>query len=174
MSAVRQQRPIRGTKHAFFGAYICTYKLSTFILMGYDIPEICIQQIFRVVTQVPRGSQYETAPNPSSQWLLFVCGGMTDRKNLRLHISNTYPRNVPRPNRRSTAGMGNAADYLEKLHLVRAHHGKEDLLVLERGLCWNKHCKPIQEHQYGHSRSRRLLKEFAVKGGRAFFLWPYI
>jgi hypothetical protein len=78
------------------GAYICTYKLSTGIWMGCYIPEVCIQQIFQVLTQVPQGSQYEYAP-ALLQWLLFVCGGMTDRTNLRLQVATLIRKMFPDP-----------------------------------------------------------------------------
>jgi hypothetical protein len=78
------------------GAYICTYKLSTGIWMGCYIPEVCIQQIFQVLTQVPQGSQYEYAP-ALLQWLLFVCGGMTDRTNLRLQVATLIRKMFPNP-----------------------------------------------------------------------------
>ncbi|KAF2024916.1 hypothetical protein EK21DRAFT_77686, partial [Setomelanomma holmii] len=78
------------------GAYICTYKLSTGIWMGCYIPEVCIHQIFRVITQVPRDSQYESAPD-ILKWLLFVCGGMTDRRNLRQQIATLIREMFPDP-----------------------------------------------------------------------------
>jgi hypothetical protein len=64
--------------------------------MGCYIPEVCIQQIFQVLTQVPQGSQYEYAP-ALLQWLLFVCGGMTDRTSLRLQVATLIRKMFPDP-----------------------------------------------------------------------------
>jgi hypothetical protein len=75
-------------------AYICTYKLSTGIWMGCYIPEFCINHIVRLVTQVPRSPQW--LPSPSLlMWLLFVSGGMTDRKELRTPIAELIRKLFP-------------------------------------------------------------------------------
>lgn len=68
------------------GAYICTYKLSTGIWLGCCIPELCIIQILQIVTPVPPLLYWEIIPD-LLKWLLFVSGGMTDRKELRSQIA---------------------------------------------------------------------------------------
>ncbi|KAH7074895.1 hypothetical protein BKA63DRAFT_324427 [Paraphoma chrysanthemicola] len=78
------------------GVYICTYKLSTGIWMGCYIPEICIAQVFQVIAKIPRGAQYEPAP-ALLQWVLFVCGGMTDRKNIRQQVATLIRERFPDP-----------------------------------------------------------------------------
>jgi hypothetical protein len=70
---------------SILAAYICTYKLSTGIWMGCFIPEICITQMLRLILQIPRNPQWKPAPN-LLLWLLFVSGGMTDRRDIRKPI----------------------------------------------------------------------------------------
>jgi hypothetical protein len=79
---------------SILAVYVCTYKLSTGIWMGCYIPEICIHQILRAITQSPRGSQWSAAPE-LLQWLLFVSGGMTDRKDLRSKITQLIHEMLP-------------------------------------------------------------------------------
>lgn len=63
-------------------AYVCTYKLSIGIWMGCFIPEICTTQMLRLITQILPDTHWTPATN-LFKWLLLVCGGMTDRKELR-------------------------------------------------------------------------------------------
>ena len=81
---------------SILGAYLCTYKLSTGIWMGCCIPEICITQIFKIVTRVPRGPQWETVPH-LLKWLLFVSGGMTARRELRSQVARLIREIFPDP-----------------------------------------------------------------------------
>lgn len=67
-------------------AYVCTYKLSTGIWMGCFIPEICTTQLLGLIPQIPLDSHWTPAPD-LLKWLLLVCGGMTDRKDLRIPIA---------------------------------------------------------------------------------------
>jgi hypothetical protein len=70
---------------SILAAYICTYKLSTGIWLGCFIPEICITQMLRLILRIPGSSQWKPAPN-LLLWLLFVSGGMTDRRDVRTPI----------------------------------------------------------------------------------------
>lgn len=81
---------------SILGAYLCTYKLSTGIWMGCYIPEICISQIFKIVTRVLRDPQWGIVPD-LLKWLLFVSGGMTDRKELRLQVARLIQEVFPDP-----------------------------------------------------------------------------
>jgi hypothetical protein len=82
-------------------AYVCTYKLSTGIWMGCYIPEVCISHIIRLVTQTSRSLQWQPAPN-LLMWLLFVSGGMTDRKELRSAIAQLIREISPDPSEDSS------------------------------------------------------------------------
>jgi hypothetical protein len=79
---------------SILAVFICTYKLATGIWMGCYIPEICIHQILHAITQLPPGSRWSTAPG-LLQWILFVCGGMTDRKDIRVRISQLIHEILP-------------------------------------------------------------------------------
>jgi hypothetical protein len=79
---------------SILAVYICTYKLCTGIWMGCYIPEICIHQIIRTITQIPRGLQCSPVPD-LLQWILFVSGGMTDRKDLRSQIAQLIHEMLP-------------------------------------------------------------------------------
>lgn len=68
-------------------AYVCTYKLSTGIWMGCYIPETCIIRMLRHIIRTPTSSQWKPAPN-LLLWLLFVSGGMTDRKDIRRKLAH--------------------------------------------------------------------------------------
>jgi hypothetical protein len=86
---------------SILAVYICTYKLATGIWLGCYIPEICIHQILYAVTQLPRGPQWSPAPD-LLQWILFVCGGMTDREDIRSPvvqlIREMFPTHSPGSN----------------------------------------------------------------------------
>lgn len=75
-------------------AYVCTYKLSTGIWMGCFIPEICTTQMLRLIPQIPQDAQW-TPPRKLLQWLLLVCGGLTDRKELRQPIAKLLQEKCP-------------------------------------------------------------------------------
>ncbi|KAH7386771.1 hypothetical protein DE146DRAFT_759187 [Phaeosphaeria sp. MPI-PUGE-AT-0046c] len=75
-------------------AYVCTYKLSTGIWMGCFIPEICITQLLRLISEIPLGSHWTPAPI-LLKWVLLVCGGMTDRKELRNPIARLLQETFP-------------------------------------------------------------------------------
>jgi hypothetical protein len=91
-------------------SYICTYKLSTGIWMvctnlemhnetlisdqGCFIPEICTLQMLGLITKLLLDSQ--TAPQANLlSWLLFVSGGMTDRKEIRTQVSQLIHEVLP-------------------------------------------------------------------------------
>jgi hypothetical protein len=67
-------------------AFLCAYKWSAGMWLGCYIPEICINQIVLLVTQVPRAARWLYAPN-LLKWLLLVSGGMTERKEFRIPIA---------------------------------------------------------------------------------------
>lgn len=75
-------------------AYVCTYKLSTGIWMGCFIPEICTTQMLRLISQIPQDSPWTPAPS-LLKWLLLICGGMTDRKELRYPIAKLLQEKCP-------------------------------------------------------------------------------
>ncbi|OAL50878.1 hypothetical protein IQ07DRAFT_404956 [Pyrenochaeta sp. DS3sAY3a] len=58
-----------------FAAYLCTYNLSTGIWMGYFVPEVCVDQIYRSVTEATHD---QFAPKVLL-WVLSVAGGLTQR-----------------------------------------------------------------------------------------------
>jgi hypothetical protein len=68
-----------------FAGYMCTYKLSAGIWQGCYIPEVCASQIIRCVTEVAHDVHWEVAPEMLF-WLLFVSGGLTERKYARAKV----------------------------------------------------------------------------------------
>jgi hypothetical protein len=68
-----------------FAAYLCTYKLSTGIWMGCYIPEVCVNQIIRCVSEAVRDARWKVTPS-LLLWLLFVSGGLTERKHARVQV----------------------------------------------------------------------------------------
>jgi hypothetical protein len=81
---------------AILGAYICTYKLSTGIWAGCYIPEVCIGQILQIITKIPRDSLW-TPISDLLKWLLFISGGLTDRKEYRKQIADIIREMLPDP-----------------------------------------------------------------------------
>jgi hypothetical protein len=69
-------------KASILAAYVCTYELSTGIWTNCFIPEVCIQRILGLITQSLQSSRSTPLPD-LVLWLLFVCGGMTKRRDLR-------------------------------------------------------------------------------------------
>jgi hypothetical protein len=63
-------------------AYVCTYQLSTGIWTNCFIPEVCMKRILELVAQNTRGSYGIPVPD-LVLWLLFICGGLTNREILR-------------------------------------------------------------------------------------------
>jgi hypothetical protein len=74
--------------------YICTYNLSTGIWMSCYIPDICVDQILHAITKSPRGPHWSPAPD-LLQWILFVSGGMTDRRDVRSRIAQLIREMLP-------------------------------------------------------------------------------
>lgn len=68
-----------------FAAYLCTYKLSTGIWMGCYIPEVCVNQIIRCVSEAVRDARWKVTSS-LLLWLLFVSGGLTDRRHARVQV----------------------------------------------------------------------------------------
>lgn len=65
-----------------FAAFLCTYKLSTGIWEGHFVPEFCVSQVLRLITESAHDPRWNLAPG-LLLWLLFVSGGLTERKDVR-------------------------------------------------------------------------------------------